>query len=46
MSLTSLDEARRYARAAVNEALDALKTFGGEADFLRELVEYLIARKK
>ena len=46
VSLTSLDEAKRLAQAAVAEALDALKAFGSEADFLRELVEYLIARKK
>ncbi|MBR0103412.1 MAG: polyprenyl synthetase family protein [Selenomonadaceae bacterium] len=46
VSLTSLDEAKRLAQAAVAEALDALKDFGSEADFLRELVEYLIARKK
>ena len=46
VSLTSLDEAKRLAQAAVAEALDALKAFGSEADFLRELVQYLIARKK
>ena len=46
VSLTSLDEAKRLAQAAVVEALDALKGFGSEAGFLRELVQYLIARKK
>ena len=46
VSLTSLDEARGFAQAAVDEALDALKIFGSEADFLRELVKYLIAREK
>lgn len=46
VSLTSLDEAKRLAQAAVAEALDALKDFGSEAGFLRELVQYLIARKK
>jgi len=46
VSLTSLDAAKNFAQAAVNEALDALKIFGAEADFLRELVKYLIAREK
>ena len=46
VSLTSLDEAKRLAQAAVAEALDALKDFGSESGFLRELVQYLIARKK
>ena len=46
VSLTSLDEAKNFAQAAVDEALDALKIFGTEADFLRELVKYLIAREK
>ena len=46
VSLTSLDEARGFAQTAVDEALDALKIFNSEADFLRELVKYLIAREK
>ncbi len=46
VSLTSLEEARRYAREAVDSAIDALKIFGEEADFLRELVKYLIGRDK
>ena len=46
VSLTSLDEAKKLAQMAVDEALDALKSFGTEADFLRELVKYLIAREK
>ncbi|MBO4779787.1 MAG: polyprenyl synthetase family protein [Selenomonadaceae bacterium] len=46
VSLTSLDEAKRYAQAAFDEALDALRNFGTEADFLRELVTYLTAREK
>ena len=46
VSLTSLDAAKNFAQEAVDEALDALKDFGTEADFLRELVKYLIARKK
>ena len=45
VSLTTLDTARDYAKSAVDEALDALKDFGTEADFLRELVKYLIARQ-
>ena len=46
VSLTSLDAAKNFALEAVDEALNALKDFGTEADFLRELVKYLIARKK
>ena len=46
VSLTSLDAAKNFAQAAVDEALDALKNFGDEANFLRELVQYLITRKK
>ncbi|MBQ7454099.1 MAG: polyprenyl synthetase family protein [Selenomonadaceae bacterium] len=46
VSLTTLDDAKRYAQAAVDEAVDALKNFGAEANFLRELVQYLVAREK
>lgn len=46
VSLTSLDEAKWLAQVAVDEALDAIKAFGSEADFLRKIVQYLIARKK
>ena len=46
VSLTSLDEAKRLSKAAVDEALNALENFGDEADFLRELVQYLVAREK
>ena len=46
VSLTSLDEAKNFAQAAVDEALKSLEDFGSEADFLRELVRYIIARKK
>ena len=46
VSLTSLDEAKNLAQEAVDEALNALKTFGAEANFLRELVQYLITRQK
>ena len=46
VSLTSLEEAKNFAQAAVDEALKSLEDFGSEADFLRELVRYIIARKK
>ncbi len=46
VSLTSLETARNFAREAVEAAVDALKIFGTEADFLRELVTYLTAREK
>ena len=45
VSLTSIDEAKHYAQEAVDEAMDALRYFGSEADFLRELVQYLIERQ-
>ena len=46
VSLTSLEEAKNFAQAAVDESLKSLEDFGSEADFLRELVRYIIARKK
>lgn len=46
VTLTSLDTAKELANQAVNDAVDALKNFGAEADFLRELVKYLIGRNK
>ena len=46
VSLTSLAEAKKLAQTTANDATDALKIFGSEADFLRELVQYLIGRKK
>ena len=46
VSLTSLEAARNFAREAVEAAVDALKIFGTEADFLRELVTFLTAREK
>ncbi len=46
VSLTSLDAAKNFAQNAVDEALNALKNFGDEANFLRELVKYLVTREK
>ena len=46
VTLTSLDEAKNLANVAIQNAVAALKNFGDEADFLRELVKYLIERKK
>lgn len=46
VSLISLDEAKNLAQIAVDEALNALKDFDSKADFLRDLVRYLIAREK
>ena len=46
VSLTSLDEAKRLAKATVDDALKALENFGAEADFLRGLVQFLLSRKK
>ena len=46
VTLTSLEEAQKLAQEAVDTAIDALKIFGEEADFLRELVAYLVKRNK
>lgn len=46
VSLTSIDVAKRLAQAAADAALIALGVFGSEADFLREMVKYLISREK
>ena len=46
VTLTSLEEAQRLAQEAVDTAVDALKIFGEEADFLRELVAFLVKRNK
>ena len=46
VTLMSLDEAKFFAEKTVETAVDALKDFGSEADFLRELVKYLIGRSK
>ncbi len=44
--LTSLEEAQKLAQEAVDSAVGALADFGAEADFLRELVAYLVKRNK
>lgn len=46
VTLTSLAEAQELARRTVEEATAALSVFGAEADFLRELVAYLVNRKQ
>lgn len=46
VTLTSLDEAKKLSKETVADALDALKIFGDEADFLRNLVKFLLERKK
>ena len=46
VTLMSLDEAKFFAEKTVQTAVDALNVFGSEADFLRELVKYLIGRSK
>lgn len=46
VTLTSLAEAKELASLAVAEAVKALDTFGTEADFLRDLVEFLMKRNK
>lgn len=44
VTLTSLDEARKLAKETVDGAVEALKDFGPEADFLRQLVRYMLER--
>jgi len=44
VSLFSLDEARKMARQAVDQALKALQDFGAEADVLRAMVNSLLMR--
>lgn len=46
VTLTSLDNAKTLANQAVQNALDNIKDFGKNADFLREIVKYLLERKK
>lgn len=46
VSLTSLEEAQELARRTAEEAEKALSIFGTEADFLRDLVAYLVNRKQ
>ena len=44
VSLTSLDDAKKLAENSVADALDAIKDFDDKADFLRELVKFLVSR--
>ena len=46
VSLTSLAEAQELARRTAAEAEAALRIFGDEASFLRDLVAYLVNRKQ
>ena len=46
VTLTSLDEAKRLAREAVDRAHQALAPLGEKAAFLDELAEYLITRDR
>ena len=45
VTLTSLEEAQRLAKETVDAAIAALDGFGPEADFLRQLVRYMLERK-
>ena len=45
VTLTSLDEAQRLAEETVDKADKALAVFGPDADFLRQLVRYMLERK-
>lgn len=45
VTLTSLEEAQKLAKETVDSAVAALQDFGPEADFLRQLVRYMLERK-
>ena len=45
VTLTSLEEAQHLAEETVAKAVKALDGFGPEADFLRQLVRYMLERK-
>ena len=45
VTLMSTNEAKNLAELTVETALDSLQIFGDEADFLRDLVGYLIKRQ-
>jgi len=46
VSLLGLDEAKRRAGDLVTEACDALAVYGEDAEMMRDLARYVIARKK
>jgi len=46
VTLLSLEKAQALAKETVDTAVAALASFGSEADFLRDLVQMLIERKK
>lgn len=46
VTLFSLEEARGMARKSVEKALYSLEILGTEADFLRQIVKYLLSRDK
>ena len=46
VTLTSLEEAKKLAGDAVDEAVEALDIFGERAAFLRDLALFLLGRKK
>ena len=45
-SLVGLDESKRLADEAVSAALGALDSYGPDADPLRDLARYVVAREK
>lgn len=45
-SLFGIEESERKAESLVNEAFEELKSFGDQADSLKELARYLVERKK
>ena len=46
VTLTSLSEAKKIAKESCENAIDALKNFSSKADFLRQLAQEQVERKK
>lgn len=45
-ALMGLEESKKEAKKVLEEALTSLKSFGEEADVLREIAQYIVERKK
>ena len=46
VTIFSLEEARRMAKEAAQQAIDAIAPLGEQAWFLRDLVSYMLVRTK
>jgi geranylgeranyl diphosphate synthase type II len=43
-SLMGIEQARQYLTKLLESSLDSLKSFGNEADMLRAMADYVVAR--